>query len=190
MYSQQFRPNDELGYPGRTYKFYNGSSIYSFGYGLSYTTFNYTVLSTQKMVAKTLGVGQHCHNLHYNVSAYVPPCPAALVSELSCDNDISIEVLVNNTGNLDGSNVVTLYSRPPLGLMGTPIKQLAGFRRVFVKAGQTANVKFELSSCKSLYFVTETAYKVVPAGKHTFIVGGEADDTIEFPFHVYLNGGN
>lgn len=115
MYSQQFRPNDELGYPRRTYKFYNGSSIYSFGYGLSYTTFNYTVLPTQKMVAKTLGVGQHCHNLHYNVSAYVPPCPAALVSELSCDNDTSIEVLVNNTGNLDGSNVVTLYSRPPSG---------------------------------------------------------------------------
>jgi len=190
MSSQQFRPNDELGYPGRTYRFYNGSSIFSFGSGLSYTTFNYTLLSTQKMVAKTLSCGQHCQMLHYNATSYVPPCPAALVSDLNCENDITIEVLVSNNGKLDGGNVVTVYSRPPSGVIGAPIKQLVAFQKVFVKAGQSETVKFELSSCKSLVFVTETAYEVVPMGENTFIIGGDADDTIEFPFHVYLKEEN
>jgi hypothetical protein len=42
MTSMEFRPVPELGYPGRTYKFYDGPEVlYSFGYGLSYTKFLY-----------------------------------------------------------------------------------------------------------------------------------------------------
>ncbi|KAM1484874.1 hypothetical protein EV2_037568 [Malus domestica] len=36
---------DTLGYPGRTYKLLNGSTVYPFGYGLSYTQFNYTLIA-------------------------------------------------------------------------------------------------------------------------------------------------
>lgn len=39
MTSMPLRPADSFGYPGRTYKFYNGAAVYPFGYGLSYTEF-------------------------------------------------------------------------------------------------------------------------------------------------------
>ncbi|RXH98993.1 hypothetical protein DVH24_011318 [Malus domestica] len=45
MKSMPLRPIDTLGYPGRTYKLLNGSTVYPFGYGLSYTQFNYTLIA-------------------------------------------------------------------------------------------------------------------------------------------------
>ena len=44
MTSMQIRPVEELGYPGRTYKFFNSTTVYPFGYGLSYTQFNLTLV--------------------------------------------------------------------------------------------------------------------------------------------------
>ncbi|XXG84676.1 hypothetical protein AAC387_Pa10g2142 [Persea americana] len=44
MTSMQMRPVEELGYPGRTYKFFNSTTVYPFGYGLSYTQFNLTLV--------------------------------------------------------------------------------------------------------------------------------------------------
>lgn len=35
------RPNSETGNPGRTYRFYTGTPVYEFGYGLSYSRFEY-----------------------------------------------------------------------------------------------------------------------------------------------------
>ncbi|CAL9192290.1 probable beta-D-xylosidase 2 [Musa acuminata AAA Group] len=185
MTSMKLRPVDELGYPGRTYKFYNGTTIYPFGYGLSYTTFSYSVVSTQRYVDKKLAPNSHCTLLRYNQSAYVPPCHAARVDDLDCADDISVTVEVKNTGSLDGSDAVILYSQAPDGILGAPIKQVVGFQRVLVEAGKSSNVTFSLSSCKSLSIVTDSAYVAVPSGRHTFIVGS-GDNAVPFAFQVYL----
>ncbi|RRT70930.1 hypothetical protein B296_00022295 [Ensete ventricosum] len=181
----KLRPVDELGYPGRTYKFYNGTTIYPFGYGLSYTAFSYSVVSTQRYVDKKLAPNSHCTLLRYNQTAYVPPCHAARVDDLDCADDISVTVEVKNTGSLDGSDAVILYSQAPDGILGAPIKQVVGFERVLVEAGKIRNVTFSLCSCKSLSIVTDSAYVAVPSGQHTFIVGS-GDNAIPFAFHVYL----
>lgn len=188
MTSQQFRPNEQLGYPGRTYKFYNGKAIYTFGSGLSYTTFNYTLTSAQKSVNKTLGPGGNCHETHINGSCCAPSCHSVLVSDIDCSNDINITIQVSNVGKVDGVHVVMLYSRPPATIKDAPIKQLVAFQRVFVKTGQSVLVTFELSSCKSLVFVTEMANEVLPMGEHTFIVGSDTDSVLTFPFTVALDG--
>ncbi|KAJ0980535.1 hypothetical protein J5N97_008790 [Dioscorea zingiberensis] len=189
MTSMQLRPDVNLGYPGRTYKFYNGPIIYPFGHGLSYTDFQYELVSSATMsVEKQLGLVQHCLTLNYIKGAPAPPpCNAANVDDLEClDGDMSIVIKVKNVGKMDGDNVVMLYSQAPQGILGAPIKQLIGFQRVFVKAGGIATVTFSLNSCKSLSIVTDTAYVALPAGKHTIIVGTEApeDTVISIPFNV------
>ncbi|OAY62547.1 Beta-xylosidase/alpha-L-arabinofuranosidase 2 [Ananas comosus] len=186
MTSMQLRPNDDLGFPGRTYKFYNGSTVYPFGFGLSYTNFIYTVVSTQRSVEKELGLGRHCHQLQYNTSAYIPPCQAAIVEDLSCDDDdVAIDVLVTNTGTVDGSHVVVLYATAPEGIIGAPIKQVIGFQRVFVAAGKSEVASFKLQSCRSLSIVTGSAYVALPAGEHTISVG-DGVGAVQFPFQVYF----
>ena len=45
--------------------------------------------------------------------------------------------------------VVLVYSKPPDGYIDTPIKQVIGFKRVFVKAGESKKIKFVFDACKS-----------------------------------------
>ncbi|KAL5981648.1 hypothetical protein ACLOJK_015711 [Asimina triloba] len=183
MTSMQLRPVDELGYPGRTYKFFNGSVVYPFGYGLSYTQFNYTLKSSQGSLDLRLLPSQHCRQLPLRPGAFSPPCPAVSVDDLKCDQEISFELEITNSGPRDGAHVVMIYSVPPEGYIGTPAKQLVWFSREVVPAGKSKTVPYHLNICKSLKVVTGSAYSVVPYGQHTIMVG-DGDQSISFPFHV------
>ncbi|XP_058077572.1 probable beta-D-xylosidase 5, partial [Magnolia sinica] len=183
MTSMQLRPNDALGYPGRTYKFFNGSTVYPFGYGLSYTHFDYSIKSSRRSLVTKKGPYQHCHALHYKSDAYVPPCPSLLVEDTKCDQTIDFEIEVHNNGTIDGSHVLMVYSIPPADYVGAPAKQLVGFQRVFVRAGRSVTAKFSLDACKTLSMVTDTAYIVLPWGEHTIQVG-DGDGAVTFPVEV------
>ncbi|KAL6008782.1 hypothetical protein ACLOJK_022008 [Asimina triloba] len=183
MTSIQLRPDDTLGYPGRTYKFFNGSVLYPFGFGLSYTQFSYNLLSSVRSVVTKLNPVQHCHDIAYKPNAYVPSCKAVLVEDIGCDQTIDIEVEVNNIGSVDGGHVVMVYSIPPEPIVGAPLKQLIGFERVFVKAGSSTAAKFSINACEALSLVTETAYKVLPWGQHTISIG-DGNGAITFPLRV------
>ena len=181
MTSMPLRPVHSLGYPGRTYKFFNGSTVYPFGYGLSYTKFNYTLVSSQSSLPINLNKLQHCRDLDYDSDSFKPECPAVLVDDLECNKYIEFEVEVQNVGSKDGDEVVIVYSNPPAGITDAPIKQVIGFKRVFVKAGESQNVKFALDACKSLGIVNYNAYKLLPSGGHTIVVG---DGVVSFPIQV------
>ncbi|KAF8401238.1 hypothetical protein HHK36_012170 [Tetracentron sinense] len=170
MTSMQLRPIPESGYPGRTYKFYNGSTIYPFGYGLSYTTFSYSIKSAPKLVTFDLGKLQQCKQITM-LDGTQPQCPAILVQDSKCTERLNINVKVQNTGKRDGATVVFLYSVPPSNIAGAPIKRLVGFNRVFLRAGEAQVVKFTLNACKSFSIIGEDAYEVVPAGEHSIVVG-------------------
>lgn len=58
------RPDPSAGYPGHTYWFYTGNTIYDFGYGLSYSNFTHSLLSaptsiTAQVSAQGLGLLLH-----------------------------------------------------------------------------------------------------------------------------------
>ncbi|GAV71630.1 Glyco_hydro_3 domain-containing protein/Glyco_hydro_3_C domain-containing protein/Fn3-like domain-containing protein, partial [Cephalotus follicularis] len=181
MTSMPLRPVDSFGYPGRTYKFYNGSTVYPFGYGLSYTNFTYSLTSTNNSLEIKLSKYQHCHDLEYDDNATKPICPAVNVDDLDCDDLFGFEILVQNVGNKDGSEVAIVYSKPPEGIVGTHEKQVIGFERAFVSASGSSQVNFEFNACKSLGIVNESGYKLFPSGLHTIIVG---NGTLSIPLNV------
>ncbi|RWW10488.1 hypothetical protein GW17_00025964 [Ensete ventricosum] len=193
MTSMPLRPIDELGYPGRTYKFFDGQTVYPFGYGLSYTRFNYTLKSVPSSVVVKLDPLQLCLPLTYKPNAWLEEehagaaCQSVNVADTACDHEINFEVEVANTGKFDGNHVVIVYSKPPAGVAGAHIKQVVAFRRVFLPAGASSSVKFSMDACKSLSIVEKTAYKVLPRGQHTIVVGAYEPATVSFPVKVDFN---
>ncbi|XP_012072480.1 probable beta-D-xylosidase 5 [Jatropha curcas] len=180
MTSLKLRPDDKLSYPGRTYKFFNGSTVYPFGYGLSYTTFSYKLTSPTTSVDIKLNKFQHCHDLAYKEGTSKPQCPSVQTNFLSCNRSFHFDVEVTNVGSRSGSEVIIVYSMPPKGIAGANIKQVIGFKRLFVKAKRSQNVTFEFDVCKSLQIIDYSAYSVLPLGNHTILIG----DTVSFPIQI------
>ncbi|XP_022761295.1 beta-xylosidase/alpha-L-arabinofuranosidase 1-like [Durio zibethinus] len=180
MTSMSLRPTDK--YPGRTYKFFNGSTVYPFGYGLSYTSFKYQNNSTEKSLDIKLDRLQHCHGLPYKDGNQNHDCPSVSINDLSCKEEITFDITVQNVGKRDGSDVILVYTVPPEGISGTPIKQLVRFERVYLHANESKSVKFVLNVCKSLNIVNVSGYRLLPSGLHKIVVGD-----ISIPIKVNYN---
>ena len=84
---------------------------------------------------------------------------------------------VSNTGPIDGSDTVLIFHKgPDAGRGGNPLKSLIGFEKVFVRAGETHQVKFNVERWMSTQ----------QSGAHTFMVG----PTMGYAMHVNtLDGG-
>lgn len=99
------------------------SPLYPFGYGLSYTTFEYT---------------------DFALSADAMPS----------DGSVTASVKVTNTGSRDADETVQLYIHDVYSSMTRPVKELKAFRKVRVKAGDTFEVRFEITpEMLSWYYV-------------------------------------
>ncbi|CAL4957020.1 unnamed protein product [Urochloa decumbens] len=193
MTSMALRPDAARGYPGRTYKFYDGPAVlYPFGHGLSYTTFTYASATTgATVITVPVAAWEHCRALTYRsggAAAPSPPpaCPALDVASHRCDEAVRFAVTVRNTGGVGGDHVVPVYTAPPAEVGDAPLKQLVAFRRVFVPAGGAVEVPFELNVCGDFAIVEETAYTVVPAGASAVIVGDDAV-ALSFPITIKLS---
>nr|GME11200.1 probable beta-D-xylosidase 5 [Ipomoea batatas] len=173
MTSMPLRAVETLGYPGRTYKFFNGKTVYPFGHGLSYTVFNYHLTAPQRQLNVKLNKFQHCRDVNYTAGSHFSPCPAVLIDDLDCNeaHKVEFEVEVENAGERDGSEVVMVYWVPPPQVAAPPQKQVIAFEKVFVAAGEKEKVKFVVDGCKSLGFVDYKGYNLLTSGAHTVMVG-------------------
>ncbi|KAK7817972.1 putative beta-D-xylosidase [Quercus suber] len=179
--SMQLRPDDSNGYPGRTYKFFDGPTVFPFGYGLSYTKFNYTLKAATNRQPIKLTKFQHCRDLPYKNGTFKPSCPAIAIDDLKCPKKFKLAVEVKNVGNRDGDEVVLVYSQPPVGIVGTHIKNLIAFQKVFVAAGTSKTIQFAINTCQGLGIVDSSGNALLPSGAHTIIVG---DGVIVFPIQL------
>jgi beta-glucosidase len=106
----QLPPFTEYDMKGRTYRYFEGDPLYSFGFGLSYSRFAYSGLSAKRT-----------------------PEGAEIIAT------------VRNTSTLDGDEVVQLYvgGGPE---EEAPIRNLRGFQRIHLRAGESREMKFRLDS--------------------------------------------
>ncbi|MDE3198010.1 MAG: glycoside hydrolase family 3 C-terminal domain-containing protein, partial [Acidobacteriota bacterium] len=106
----QLPPFDDYAMKNRTYRYFKGEALYEFGYGLSYSTFQYSGLRTKRDASGA-----------------------------------RVSVRVKNASKRDGDEVVELYFDGQGG-PDDPIRQLRGFQRVHLKAGESKQVVLTVPS--------------------------------------------
>lgn len=117
--------------PGRTHRFYTGKAVVPFGFGLSYTTFKYDVVSSPAAVDLAPLRGLLAGSAEFLSTEAVAAAGAAA----------TYQVKVTNTGSMDADDVVLGFLTPPgAGQNGVPLQTLFAFERVHVKAGQSVDV--------------------------------------------------
>jgi beta-D-xylosidase 4 len=62
MTNMNMRPDPATGYPGRTYRFYKGETVFSFGDGISYSTFEHKLVKAPQLVSVPLAEDHVCHS--------------------------------------------------------------------------------------------------------------------------------
>jgi len=128
---------------GRTYQYFRGKPLYPFGFGLSYTSFEYSGLKTSK--------------------------PAL-------SDSIIVSVSIKNTGKRDGDEVVELYVSYPGSKVERPLKQLKGFKRAFIPAGESKTVEIPLKAEDLAYWNVEKHAFIVEKGNVKLMVGSSSAD--------------
>jgi len=122
--------------PGRTYRFYTGTPVLPFGFGLSYTTWTYTPLPDPTPPAAVSLAAVEAAAREVEAAGVLGHIPASLKATAA-----QFWVNVTNTGSVDSDDVVLGFLVPPgAGANGVPLQELFGFERVFVPAGQTVTV--------------------------------------------------
>ena len=92
------------------------------------------------------------------------------------DDIVTVKVDVTNIGIYDGTEIVQLYINDKVSSVMTPEKELKGFERVFLKAGETKTVSINLS-ISDLAIVTPEEKYVVEAGEFEIMVGSDSRDS-------------
>ncbi|TVU16304.1 hypothetical protein EJB05_39861 [Eragrostis curvula] len=163
MTDMRMRPDNSTGYPGRTYRFYTGETVYAFGDGLSYTSFAHELASAPpKQVAVPLAQGHAC---------LAEECASVEAEGEHCEGlAFDVHLRVQNAGETAGAHAVLLFSSPP-SVHNAPAKRLLGFEKVRLEPGQAGVVAFKVDVCKDLSVVDELGNRKVALGSHTLHVG-------------------
>ena len=92
---------------------------------------------------------------------------------LTKENTILVTTEITNTGEVDGEEVAQLYIRDNVSSVTRPIKELKGYQRVFLKAGETKKIKFTVNA-ESLAFYDINMNYVVEPGTFTIMTGSSS----------------
>ncbi|REE70569.1 beta-glucosidase [Paenibacillus taihuensis] len=126
--------------------------LYTFGHGLSYTSFSYEELQLEQTVAK-LG------------------------------ESVTVSARISNTGDRDGVEIVQLYICDEAASVTRPVKELKGFSRITLKAGESRTVTFTLGT-KKLGFINSKHQFVVEPGKFKVWIGPSSAEGLEGSFEI------
>lgn len=97
-------------------------------------------------------------------------------TDINEDEEITVKVTLTNTGATDGKEVVQVYVKENKPLVSRPEKELKAFAKVFIKAGETAEVTMTLDRRCFAYWDDEIHDWRVDSGKFTVIAGGSSDN--------------
>ncbi|GMI72125.1 beta-xylosidase 1, BETA-XYLOSIDASE 1 [Hibiscus trionum] len=165
MTNMGMRPSG--GYPGRTYRFYKGPVVFPFGHGLSYTHFKQSLATAPTELQVLINTNSFATKNYSTLSSN-----AIRVKHAKCDSvSLSLHIDVENTGDMDGTHTLLVFSEPPATIKWSPNKQLVGFRRVHVATGSKQRVQIDIDACKHLSVVDESGIRRIPMGAHSLHIG-------------------
>lgn len=124
--------------------------LYPFGYGLSYTTFEY---------------GK----------------PRLSATKMDANGKLTLTVNVKNTGKYDADEVVQMYIHDLAATIARPVKELKGFERISLKAGESRDVVFTIDA-EALKFYNSDLQYVAEPGDFEVMVGGNSRDVQSLKF--------
>lgn len=122
------------------------SPQFSFGFGLSYTTFAYSNIMLSK-------------------------------NSMNSNEKITASIKLTNTGKVDGEEVVQLYIYDKIRSITQPVKELKGFQKVFLKAGESKDVHFTIGINELAFYHHDMSFKA-EAGEFVIYIGTNSDETI------------
>jgi beta-glucosidase len=126
--------------------------VYPFGYGLSYTTFNYSDIKLSS-------------------------------SSMKSNQSVTATITVTNSGSKDGEEVVQMYLRDLVGSVTRPVKELKGFQKISLKAGESKTVSFKIGINDLKFYNYDLKYVAEPGDFKVFI-GGNSRDVKEANFKL------
>jgi beta-glucosidase len=134
---------------------HNIEPLFPFGFGLSYTTFNY-----EKCEIDT--------------------------STVKADQSFKVKVTIKNAGQKAGAEVVQIYYSDVEASVDRPIKELCGFDKVSLNAGESKTVEIPIKATDFAFFDVNTHTWKVEAGKYKILVGASSRD-IKFEKEISVN---
>ena len=96
-------------------------------------------------------------------------------TELKGNQTLTASIMVTNSGNYDGEEVVQLYIRDLVGKVVRPVKELKGFQKIFLKKGESKTVSFNISP-EDLKFYDEDLNYDWEAGEFDIMIGTSSAD--------------
>lgn len=117
--------------------------LFPFGYGLSYTTFEYSDIKIENTE----------------------------LSSASAKEKVKVTYKLTNTGKYDATEVAQLYVRDLVGSVTRPVKELKRFERVTLKAGETKELSFELPVSELAFWNADMKYVVEPGDFDLWVAG-------------------
>ncbi len=144
-------PANNAKYTSR-YLFTPNEPLYPFGYGLSYTTFEYSDLNV-------------------------------LTPEVREGESVRVSVKVTNTGDRAGEEVVQLYLRDMVASTTRPMRELKGFSKVALAAGESGRVEFTITPEDMAFYRADCKY-AQERGDFKVYVGHDSNASLEASFTV------
>ncbi|WVZ83981.1 hypothetical protein U9M48_031067 [Paspalum notatum var. saurae] len=188
MTDMRMRADPATGYPGRSYRFYQGDTVYKFGYGLSYSTFSRRLMSsTNKTTFSSTTVLDALSSRETTLTEEEEGSASSYyhVDDIGTDGCEQLKfpatVEVKNHGPMDGKHSALMFLRWPNTEGGRPARQLIGFRSRHLKVGETASLRFDISPCEHFSRVREDGRKVIDTGSHFLMVD---DHEMEIKFEA------
>jgi len=96
-------------------------------------------------------------------------------SELSTKSNVTATIEVKNDGKEDGDEIVQLYIHQRVSSTVRPVKELKGFQRIHLKAGEAKTVRFTIDNDMLKYYNADLAYKAEP-GDFDVMIGTNSRD--------------
>ncbi|GJQ98702.1 probable beta-D-xylosidase 7 [Tanacetum coccineum] len=165
MTDMRMRPDPSSGYPGRTYRFYNGKTVFDFGYGLSYSNYSYKFFSGIQNSKIYVNSNQRSPSGHMLVSGEM--------TELCEQVNFNVVVGVENHGQASNHTVLLFAKWDGKDLNEHAIKQLVGYKRVSLGGKERGEVEFVVKPCEHFSSANEDGLMVIEEGTRSLVVGDQ-----------------